>query len=151
MTDGEEADARQTATGFALEELSFTVRPGELIALVGPSGAGKTTTTYLVPRLYDVTKGSLRLDGHDVRELPLETLARSIGAVTQESYMLHDTIATNLRYARPDATLEELQEACQAANIAEFIATLEAGYDTVVGERGYLLSGVRNSEWPSPG
>ncbi len=141
MTEGEESDVRATPSGWALEALSFQVRPGELIALVGPSGAGKTTTTYLVPRLYDATRGAVRLDGHDVRELPLATLARSIGVVTQESYLFHDTVAANLRYAKPDATDDELREACRAANIADFVEGLEAGYETVVGERGYRLSG----------
>ncbi len=141
MTEGSEADVRRNGAGWALEALSFDVRPGELVALVGPSGAGKTTTTYLVPRLYDATEGAVLLDGHDVRRLPLATLARSIGVVTQESYLFHDTVAANLRYARPDATDAELREACRAANIADFVEGLEDGYDTVVGERGYRLSG----------
>jgi ATP-binding cassette subfamily B protein len=112
-----------------------------LTALVGPSGAGKTTISYLIPRLYDVTEGTVRIDGHDVRDLSLETLAGSIGVVTQETYLFHDTIAANLRYARPDATLEELQMAVEAANVHELIANLPDGFDTVVGERGYRLSG----------
>ncbi len=129
------------AEGWALRDLSFTVEPGELVALVGPSGAGKTTTTYLVPRLYDVTQGAVRIDGHDVRDLTLDSLARGIGVVTQESYLFHDTIGANLRYAKADATDEELQAAADAANIADFIARLPSGYDTIVGERGYRLSG----------
>jgi ATP-binding cassette, subfamily B, bacterial len=129
------------ARPWALQDVSFDVRPGELVALVGPSGAGKTTTTYLVPRLYDVTRGAVRVDGHDVRTLRLESLAGGVGVVTQESYLFHDTIAANLRYARPDATREDLEAAARAANIHDFIAGLPAGYETVVGERGYRLSG----------
>ncbi|MDH3471495.1 MAG: ABC transporter ATP-binding protein/permease [Acidimicrobiia bacterium] len=126
---------------LALQNLSFSASAGQLTALVGPSGAGKTTTTYLVPRLYDVTEGRVLIDGHDVRDIGFETLSRSIGVVTQEAYLLHDTIAANLRYARPDATVGELEAACRAANIHDFIAGLANGYDTVVGERGYRLSG----------
>ncbi len=126
---------------WAVENVSFTAPPGSLTALVGPSGAGKTTISYLIPRLYDVTEGAVRIDGHDVRRLSLETLASAIGVVTQETYLFHDTIAANLRYARPEATPEELEEACRAANIAEIIDALPARYETVVGERGYRLSG----------
>ncbi|MGA7270879.1 MAG: ABC transporter ATP-binding protein [Acidimicrobiia bacterium] len=126
---------------WAVENVSFTAPPGSLTALVGPSGAGKTTISYLIPRLYDVTEGAVRIDGQDVRRLSLETLASAIGVVTQETYLFHDTIAANLRYARPEATLEELEEACRAANIAEIIDALPARYETVVGERGYRLSG----------
>ena len=97
--------------------------------------------SYLVPRLYDINEGSVRVDGHDVRDLALGSLAEGVGIVTQESYLFHDTIAQNLRYAKEDATSEELEEACRAANIHEFVSSLSAGYDTVVGERGYRLSG----------
>ncbi len=141
MTEGEDAAAKPTDDSWALRDLSFAVEPGELVALVGPSGAGKTTITYLVPRLYDATRGSVLLDGHDVRSLPLGALARSIGVVTQESYLFHDTIAANLRYAKPEATMEELVDAVAAANIAEFIESLPDRFETVVGERGYRLSG----------
>ncbi|MFQ5554214.1 MAG: ABC transporter ATP-binding protein [Acidimicrobiia bacterium] len=141
MTEGEDEAASRPAPTWALSDLSFSVEPGELVALVGPSGAGKTTTTYLVPRLYDTTRGAVLLDGHDVRDLPLGTLARSVGIVTQESYLFHDTIAANLRYADPEATDAELREAAAAANIAAFVDSLPDGFDTVVGERGYRLSG----------
>jgi ATP-binding cassette subfamily B protein len=129
------------ATTWALEDISFTIEPGELVALVGPSGAGKTSTTYLVPRIYDVTRGSVCIDGHDVRTIALESLANAIGIVTQEAYLFHDTIAANLRYARADATDEELMAAARAANISEFVGGLPEGLETVVGERGYRLSG----------
>jgi len=131
------SQARETA----LENVSFTIEPGQLVALVGPSGAGKTTMTYLIPRLYDPTAGRIRLDGIDLRDVTLDSLAAQIGVVTQETHLFHDTIRTNLRYAKLDATQDELEAACRAANIHAFIAGLPDGYDTVVGERGYRLSG----------
>lgn len=124
-----------------LEQISFRVKPGQLVALVGPSGAGKTTLTYLIPRLYDPSAGRILLDGHDLRDVTLESLSAQMGMVTQETYLFHDTIRTNLLYARLQATQEELEAACQAANIHEFIMELPDGYDTIVGERGYRLSG----------
>jgi ATP-binding cassette, subfamily B, bacterial len=125
----------------ALDDVSFDVRPGQLAALVGPSGAGKTTITYLVPRLYDVESGAVTIDGHDVRDVTLESLGEVIGVVTQETYLFHTTIRENLRYARPDATDAELEQAAQAAAIHDRIMELPEKYDTVVGERGYKLSG----------
>jgi ATP-binding cassette subfamily B protein len=137
----EEVDGVITTRRWALRDLSFKIRPGQLAALVGPSGAGKTTITYLLPRLYDPTEGRITLDGHDLRGVTQESLAHQIGMVTQETYLFHDTVRANLLYARPDATQAELEMACRAANIHDFIAGLPAGYDTVVGERGYRLSG----------
>ena len=125
----------------ALEDVSFIAQPGQLVALVGPSGAGKTTLTYLIPRLYDPGEGRILLDNQDLREVNLDSLADQIGMVTQETHLFHDTIRTNLLYARLDATQAELENAAQAANIHDFIASLPDGYDTIVGERGYRLSG----------
>jgi ATP-binding cassette subfamily B protein len=139
-----EAEGRAVPTDvrpFALEEIDFTARPGQLVALVGPSGSGKTTSTYLIPRLYDVAAGAVRIDGVDVRNLTLRSLGQVIGFVTQETYLFHDTIVSNLRYAKPDATMEEIEEASRAAAIHERITELPDGYETVVGERGYKLSG----------
>lgn len=138
--EGEELPKSQART-VALDGISFRAEPGHLVALVGPSGAGKTTATYLIPRLYDPSEGIIRIDGHDLREISLESLSRQIGMVTQETYLYHDTIRTNLQYARLDATQKELEEACQIANIHEFIQALPDGYDTIVGERGYRMSG----------
>ncbi len=126
---------------FGLEEISFVGRPGELVALVGPSGSGKTTTTYLIPRLYDVQSGSVRIDGHDVRQLTMESLGREIGVVTQETYLFHNSVVENLRYARPEASMEQIEAAARAAAIHDRIMELPEGYDTIVGERGYKLSG----------
>jgi ATP-binding cassette subfamily B protein len=124
-----------------LDDVSFRVQPGQLTALVGPSGAGKTTITYLVPRLYDVERGAVTIDGHDVRNLTLESLGEIVGMVTQETYLFHTSIRENLRYAKPDAGDAELERAARAAAIHERIIELPEGYDTVVGERGYKLSG----------
>lgn len=124
-----------------LHDVSASILPGQLIALVGPSGAGKTTMSSLVPRLYDVTEGSVRIDGHDVRDVTLDSLRAAVGVVSQDPHLFHDTVAENLRYARPEATDAEIVAACQAAQIHEVIAALPDGYDTVVGERGHRLSG----------
>ncbi|MFA7408476.1 MAG: ABC transporter ATP-binding protein [Anaerolineaceae bacterium] len=129
------------AREMALKDITFVANSGDLVALVGPSGAGKTTLTYLIPRLYDPNEGAIRLDGHDLRDLRLDDLADSIGMVTQETYLFHDTIRANLLYANPDASSEDLVNAAQAANIHHFIMDLPEGYNTVVGERGYRLSG----------
>lgn len=125
----------------ALESISFQVRPGQLVALVGPSGAGKTTLTYLIPRLYDPISGRILIDGHDLRDVTLDSLIAQIGMVTQETHLFHDSIRTNLLYARLDATQAEIEAAATAANIHNFIQELPDGYDTIVGERGYRLSG----------
>ncbi len=129
------------ARTIALNNISFRAEPGQLIALVGPSGAGKTTMTYLIPRLYDPNEGIIRIDGHDLRDVTLDSLCANIGMVTQETYLFHDTIRTNLLYACLDATQQEIETACRVANIHDFIAALPDGYDSIVGERGYRLSG----------
>ena len=124
-----------------LKGISFDVPPGKFAALVGHSGAGKTTAAYLVPRLYDVDGGRVTIDGHDIRDVTLESLGSSIGMVNQEPFLFHESIKANLRYGAPDATDEEIERAARAANIHEFIAGLAFGYETIVGERGYRLSG----------
>ncbi|MDM8519059.1 ABC transporter ATP-binding protein [Anaerolineales bacterium HSG6] len=133
--------ARVSSRRMAVEGISFDIKPGQLVALVGPSGAGKTTITYLLPRLYDPTAGRICIDGYDLREVSQLSLAHAIGMVTQQTYLFHDTIKANLMYARPDATLAQVESACRAANIHDMIESLPKGYDTVVGERGYRLSG----------
>ncbi len=129
------------AERLALEDVSFDALPGQLVALVGPSGAGKTTMSYLVTRLYDVTNGAVRIDGLDVRDIQLESLAESIGMVTQETYLFHSSIRDNLLFARPDAGDDGILAAARAANIYDRIAELPEGLDTIVGERGYRMSG----------
>ena len=125
----------------ALKDVSFEIRPGQLAALVGPSGAGKTTVTYLVPRFYDPQAGRICIDGLDLRAVTQESLAEQIGMVTQETFLFHTTVRENLRYARPEATEAELAAAARAAYIHDYIAGLPDGYDTIVGERGLKLSG----------
>ena len=128
-------------TGEVLRDISFRADPGQMVALVGPSGAGKTTVTHLVARLYDTSRGTVRVGGHDVRDVTLQSLEDVVGYVTQDAHMFHDTIGANLRYARPDATEDQLWSALVAAQIAPLVRSLPDGLDTVVGDRGYRLSG----------
>ena len=134
-------DGGPAAPEEALRDVSMLVAPGQLAALVGPSGAGKTTISYLVPRLYDVERGAVKIDGHDVRELTSATIAGAVGVVTQESYLFGGTVRENIKYGRPGASDEEVVAAAKAAFIHDRITALEDGYDTVVGERGYRFSG----------
>jgi len=134
-------EPRNQAREYALEDINLVIEPKQLVALVGPSGAGKTTLTYLMLRLYDPTRGVVNLDGHDLRSLSRKDLTNAIGMVTQEPYLFHDTILANLLYAKPDATREEVERVARTANIHDFISALPDGYLTVVGERGYRMSG----------
>ncbi len=131
----------ETVARPTLRNISFVIKPGQLAALVGPSGAGKTTITYMVPRLYDVDSGSIEIDGHNVRDIALSSLGEIIGVVTQETYLFHASVRENLLYARADATEKEMIAAAKAAAIHDRIMELDDGYDTIVGERGYKLSG----------
>ena len=136
-----ETPAEEAIPRITLNDVSFEIKPGQLAALVGPSGAGKTTITYLVPRLYDVDSGAVEIDGHNVKDIALESLGELIGVVTQETYLFHASIKENLLYARMDASEEDMIAAAKAAAIHDRIMELEDGYDTLVGERGYKLSG----------
>jgi ATP-binding cassette subfamily B protein len=135
------AKAETVESGQVLRDLSFVAAPGTMTALVGPSGAGKTTISALLPRLYDVTEGSISIDGHDIRDLTLESLRDSIGVVMQDAHLFHETIAENLRYAKQDATEEEMIQACKSAQIWKLIDSLPNRFETMVGERGHRLSG----------
>ncbi|NCA25581.1 MAG: ABC transporter ATP-binding protein [Actinobacteria bacterium] len=135
------AKLEEVDSGEILKGITFYARPGSLTGIVGPSGAGKSTISTLIPRLYDVTDGSIRIDGKDIRNYSIKSLRENIGVVTQDSHMFHDSIINNLRYANPDATLLEIEQACRAAQIWDFIQTLPNGVETVVGERGHRLSG----------
>ena len=128
-------------SGEVIKDISFIARPGTMTALVGPSGAGKTTISALIPRLYDVTGGSLLVGGVDVRDLTLKSLRHSIGVVMQDAHLFHETIGENLRYAKPDATTDDMRRACEAARIWSLVESLPNGFDTMVGERGHRLSG----------
>jgi ATP-binding cassette subfamily B protein len=135
------AKAETVQSGQVLRDLSFVAAPGTMTALVGPSGAGKTTISALLPRLYDVSEGSISIDGHDIRDLTLESLRDSIGVVMQDAHLFHETIAENLRYAKQDATEEEMIQACKSAQIWKLIESLPNRFETMVGERGHRLSG----------
>jgi len=130
-----------TPESWVLHGISAVIEPGQLVALVGPSGGGKTTLAALIPRLYEVTQGAVRVDGHDVRRVTQASLRAAIGVVSQDPHLFHDTVISNLRYAKPDATDDEVEAACRAAQIHDVLAALPRGYDTLVGERGYRLSG----------
>ena len=131
----------QAPSQQVLFDVSFTVRPGQLVALVGPTGAGKTTISHLIPRLYDVRSGAVRIDGIDVRDATLDSIHQVVGVVTQDAHLFHDTIRANLLYAKPDASEEDMVEALRAAQILPLVESLPAGLDTMVGDRGYRLSG----------
>ncbi|MFL6180418.1 MAG: ABC transporter ATP-binding protein, partial [Actinomycetes bacterium] len=135
------ARTERAPSGPVLHEITFDVAPGEMVALVGPSGAGKTTLTSLIPRLYDVTEGRVLVGEQDVRDVTLESLQATVGVVTQDAHLFHDTIEANLRYAAPNATADELWSALSAARIADLVSSLPDGLATVVGDRGHRLSG----------
>jgi ATP-binding cassette subfamily B protein len=140
-TDESSSGVSDQPSAWVLVDLSFTAREGSMTALVGPTGAGKTTICHLVPRLYDVSRGVVLVDGHDVRDLTLDSLSRAVAMVPQDPHLFHDTVIANLRYARPGASDSDVIGACRAARIHELIERLPDGYQTMVGERGYRFSG----------
>jgi ATP-binding cassette subfamily B protein len=135
---------------LVLKNIDLSIEPGKMLAIVGPSGAGKSTMASLIPRLYDVTEGAVSIDGHDVRLLTQDGLRARIGVVSQDPHLFHESIGENLRYARPEATDQDLIEACRSARILHVIEDLPEGFDTMVGERGYRLSGGENNASLSP-
>lgn len=139
--NGEAREQKDNDVRITLNNVSFAIEPGQLAALVGPSGAGKTTITYMVPRLYDIDSGAVKIDGHNIKDIALSSLGELVGVVTQETYLFHASVKENLLYARADATEEEMIAAAKAAAIHDRIMELDNGYDTIVGERGYKLSG----------
>ncbi len=139
--EGTTSDSDDAPSGWILRGVDIDAKPGQMIALVGPSGAGKTTTSLLLPRIHDVTEGAVLIDGHDVRDLTLTSLRSAIGVVTQDPHLFHESVIDNLRYARPDATMDEVVAAAEAARIHHVIDGFPDGYDTIVGERGYRMSG----------
>ncbi len=139
--EGPSAEHGDDASDWILQDIDLDIAPGSMVALVGRSGAGKSTLSSLVPRLHDVTRGAVRIDGHDVRDLTLTSVAAAVGVVSQDPHLFHDSIAVNLRYARPDASDADLVRVTRAARIHDMITSLPDGYDTIVGERGYRLSG----------
>ena len=141
LESAQQSAAPDEGAGPVIHDLSFSIEAGHTVAVVGPSGAGKTTVAQLIPRLYEVTEGAVRVDGHDVRDLTQDSLRAAIGVVSQDPHLFHESVADNLRYARPDATDADLEKAARAARIHDVIAALPDGYRTVVGERGYRLSG----------
>src|SRR5205807_4161076 len=135
MEGDAEAPLGTSPSDWILQDVSCSIEPGRMVALVGPTGAGKTTLSGLIPRLYDATEGAVRLDGHDVRDLTLASVHGAIGMVSQDAHLFHDTVASNLRYARPEASDDDIVAACRAARIDHVIAAMPEGYHTVVGER----------------
>jgi len=141
LEQGMPVGAESAEPQYVLQDVDVTIEPGRTVALVGPSGAGKTTMAMLIPRIYEVTKGAIRVDGRDIRDVTTQSLVKAVGVVTQDPHLYHDTIANNLRFARPEATEEDLVRACKGAQIWELVSSLPDGLNTVVGERGYRLSG----------